>query len=373
VHKQVDIIIAGGGLSGLTAAIVLSKNFSVLVVDPDSYPRHKMCGEYLSNEVHDVLREIGLSLDELTGVVLDTFELTSPSGRQVRAKLPLGGTGISRYALDHALYKLAKERSQFIQARVQQAHYNDNNFSVVINDEVHTCKQLIMATGKRSNMDKTLNRDFMNKKSPWLAVKMHYEFDMPANLVQLHSFEGGYAGLSKVENNAVNCCYLVHYDSFKRFKDIQAFQDQVMSVNKHLDTFFSNATEQWEKPITISQISFEEKQPVEDHIMMIGDTAGLIHPLCGNGMAMAIHSAIIASGQLTKFLNGKKTRDHMLIDYGMEWKQVFATRLQYGRYLQRVLLSKTLTTIGYGAIENIPYLLPKIIKKTHGKPVRLHV
>ncbi|MDP5078183.1 MAG: NAD(P)/FAD-dependent oxidoreductase [Nonlabens sp.] len=373
VHKQFDIIIAGGGLSGLTAAILLSKTFSVLLVDPDSYPRHKMCGEYLSNEVFDALKELGVSLNQLTNVRLDTFELSSPNGKTVRTKLPLGGTGISRYTLDFVLYKLVIRKAQVLEARVQQAHYVDDHFQVVVGDDVYRCKQFIMATGKRSALDKTLNRDFIFKKSPWLAVKMHYQFDMPANLVQLHNFDGGYAGLSKIENDLVNCCYLVHYDSFKKHKDINTFQEQVMAVNPQLDTFFNTAVAQWEKPITISQISFEQKQPVEDRIMMIGDTAGLIHPLCGNGMAMAIHSAIIASKNLTLYLNGKKTRDHMLIDYSTEWNSVFASRLQYGRYLQRVLLSKTLTNFGYRAVEHIPFILPAIIKQTHGKPVTLDV
>ncbi len=373
MHKYVDIIIAGGGLSGLTAAIMLSKNYSVMVVDPDDYPRHKMCGEYLSNEVYEALNTLGMSLKELTAIQLDTFEFSSPDGKTVRTKLPLGGTGISRYTLDHALYELAKKHAQFLKARVEKAHFSNNLFTVVIEEAVYTCKQFIMASGKRSNLDKTLKRDFIFKKSPWLAVKMHYDYSMPPNLVQLHSFHGGYAGLSMVENNAVNCCYLVHYDSFKKHKDIAAFQNQVMAANKHLAHFFDTAVAQWEKPITISQISFEQKLPIENHIMMIGDTAGLIHPLCGNGMAMAIHSAIIASQELMPFLNGQKTRDHMLIDYSMAWKTVFSSRLQVGRHLQNVLLSKTLTGIGYQAITSVPFMLPYIIKKTHGAPVQLHV
>lgn len=373
MQKEVDIIIAGGGLAGLTAAILLSKNFSVLLADPDTYPRHKMCGEYLSNEVYEVLEALGISLNDFTNIHLDTFEFSSPGSKTVKARLPLGGTGISRYTLDHELYKLAIKKAEFVLGRVQDATYHNHGFNVIIEQESYRCKQFIMATGKRSNLDKNLQRDFINKKSPWLAVKMHYEYDMPANLVQLHTFNGGYAGLSKVENNLVNCCYLVNYESFKQFKDILVFQEQVMAVNPQLAHFFDKATATWEKPITISQISFEEKQPIEDHAIMIGDTAGLIHPLCGNGMAMAIHSAVIASRQLTQFLNGKKTRDHMLIDYSMEWKNVFATRLQYGRYLQRLLLSKTLTGYAYKAISQVPFVLPAIIKKTHGKPIKLHV
>ncbi|MCP5570310.1 hypothetical protein NL300_28085, partial [Klebsiella pneumoniae] len=66
---------------------------------------------------------------------------------------------------------------------------------------------VIGAFGKRSNLDVSLSRKFIKKKSPWLAVKAHYTCDVPENEVSLHNFKGGYCGISKVENNAVNVCY----------------------------------------------------------------------------------------------------------------------------------------------------------------------
>lgn len=373
MEKSYDIIIAGGGLAGLTAAILLSRKYCVLVIDPDSYPRHKMCGEYLSNEVAALINELGINLGSLSDVQINTFTFSAPDGKKVQTKLPLGGTGISRFTLDKALYEEASKKATFLEDKVNQVHFVSNEFQVLTATQVFNCKQFIMATGKRSNLDKALQRNFIQHKSPWLAVKMHYAYDMPINHVQLHTFKGGYAGLSRVENDAVNLCYLVTYDSFKKYKDITTFQEQVMATNTHLDSFFKKATPLWEQPITISQISFETKEAIENRIMMIGDTAGLIHPLCGNGMAMAIHSAYIASSHVAKFLDHKMTRDNMLINYSMEWKRNFDTRLAYGRMLQKVFLHPLQTRLAYKALTLFPFLLPIIIRKTHGKPIKIHV
>lgn len=370
MEKNYDIIIAGGGLSGLVGAILLSQNSNVLIIDPDEYPRHKMCGEYLSLEVADFLKKMGLDLSLLTKKEINQFSFTRNKTSISSTELPLGGVGISRYTLDYALYQKAKEKATFLTHRVTDVHYVNDSFQVIAGNNVYTARQFIMATGKRSLLDKKLDRPFIQNKSPWLAVKMHYKYDMPPNKVELHAFKGGYAGLSQIENGNVNLCYLAHYDSFKKYKDIDEFNLEVLSKNKALNTFFKTATPLWKKPISISQISFEEKEPVENKIVMIGDTAGLIHPLCGNGMAMAIHSAQIASKHIQNYLDNKMTRDQMLINYSVEWRKTFSSRLKYGRWLQHILLNEKYTNIAYTLIERIPFLLPLIIKKTHGKPIQ---
>jgi flavin-dependent dehydrogenase len=364
-----DVIIAGGGLAGLTSALLLSKTHRVLVIDPDDYPRHKMCGEYLSAEVFPFLKSEGLDLSTLTPYQFDELVFSTQNGHQLTTQLPLGGFGISRYALDFALYEKVIAQAQVEKDRVLNISQKDTHFEVTTPKGVFTCKQAIMATGKRSVLDKNLKRPFIAQKSPWLAVKMHYDYDMPANEVQLHNFQGGYAGLSKVENANVNLCYLVTFESFKRFKNVDSFNENVLSQNPHLERFFKSAVPQWEQPITISQISFEQKKPIENGVMMAGDTAGLIHPLCGNGMAMAIHSGLLAARAIVPFLKGASNQNIVSKNYTDTWNDNFKSRLRMGRYLQGILLHPVYTKTALGVLKNIPAALPMIIKKTHGKPI----
>ena len=143
-----------------------------------------------------------------------------------------------------------------------------------------------------------------------------------------------------------------------------------MSKNKALHTFFSKATPLFDAPLTISQVSFQSKKPVENHIFMIGDSAGLIHPLCGNGMAMAIHSAKLFSELFLKH-GGKNPENRNFIEnaYTKSWNSTFSNRVRTGRLIQRVLMNQTATNIGFSAVKTIPYLLKSIIKKTHGNPI----
>ncbi|SCY05033.1 Dehydrogenase (flavoprotein) [Nonlabens sp. Hel1_33_55] len=365
-----DIIIGGGGLSGLFAAVTLSHHYKVLVIDTDDYPRHKMCGEYLSAEVQELLTNQNINLKNLTSVCISQFEISTLEDSTISAQLPLGGFGISRYHLDNALYQEALKRCEFVKDRVVDLKSNNNIQTVTTANNSFTCKQVILATGKRSLLDKKLGRDFIKTKSEWLAVKMHYEYDMPDDKVELHNFEGGYAGLSRLETGAVNLCYLTSYESFKKYKDIDAFQREVLCQNIKLQQFFAAAKPLWEKPIAISQIAFGSKQINNTDFLFIGDSAGLIHPLCGNGMAMAIHSAHLATKQVSRFLQGKTDRPTMIQSYTKEWNKAFKSRMRYGSWIQKILIHKRWTRVMYQLISRMPFLLPVIIRKTHGKSVQ---
>ncbi|MGL2964147.1 NAD(P)/FAD-dependent oxidoreductase [Flavobacterium sp. RSB2_4_14] len=371
--KENEVIIIGGGLAGLTAAIHLRKlDIPVTLIEKNSYPKHKVCGEYISNEVLPYLNWLNISISALQPTKINKLQFSTISGKTIHTTLPLGGFGISRYTLDNYLYiKALKNGVTVLQDAVTNIHFDNNTFAITTADGTIIKATLVIgAFGKRSNIDIQLNRDFIHHKSPWLAIKAHYEGNFPNDVVGLHNFNGGYCGVSKVEDNKINICYLASFESFKVYKSSSEYQENVLEQNPHLKTIFQNSKLLFEKPLTISQISFEQKQPVEQHILMIGDTAGLIHPLCGNGMAMAIHSAKIVSEVIADFSNGKiKTRAAMEETYTKQWNKTFSTRLKTGRLLANILLQPKLSEFLYRIIIIAPFLLTRIIKKTHGKPI----
>lgn len=413
-----DIIIAGGGLAGLTAAIHLSKaGFKVTVFEKNPYPHHKVCGEYISNEVVPYLRELGIYPATLQPTQINKFQFSSTSGKLISAPLPLGGFGLSRYAFDHYLMQKALEYGcRVIQDTVLHIHLKDNNLKGNglknsnfndqkrgdLNDKKHSaddnsndyllgdsgdhskhrgiqfevqtashgtlnCPVVIAAYGKRTTLDNKLNRAFMKKPSPWLAVKAHYRGSFDDTLVALHHFKGGYCGVSMVENNLLNICYLTDYQTFKKYRSLEEFQQQVLFKNKHLRSIIENSSMVFEVPLSIGQISFQEKEAVESHILMIGDAAGLIHPLCGNGMSMAIHSAKICAEQVIHYLtNEKVSRKEMEQAYSHLWKRHFKDRLYMGKLLAALLRKEKIADMMTSGLAHFPSILPQLIKRTHG-------
>jgi menaquinone-9 beta-reductase len=375
--NQSKVVIIGGGLAGLTAAIHLRKlDIPVTLIEKNTYPKHKVCGEYISNEVLPYFEWLNISIEELKPTHINKLQFSTISGKTINTDLPLGGFGVSRYALDYFLYQKAVANGcQVIPESVEKIEFENDEFRIVTSEGTTMQSAIVIgAFGKRSNIDIQLNRNFIQQKSPWLAVKAHFEGDFPNDVVGLHNFNGGYCGVSKVENDRINICYLASYETFKEHKHSDLYQKEVLEQNPHLKSILTNSKLLFEKPLTISQISFEQKQPVENHILMIGDTAGLIHPLCGNGMAMAIHSAKIVAEVIDDFLKEKiKSRVALEQNYTQHWNQTFKSRLKTGRLLANLLLNPKLSDFVFRIVMIAPFLLPMIIKKTHGKPITVSV
>jgi flavin-dependent dehydrogenase len=373
MEKCTDVLIVGGGLAGLASGIHLAqKGVSVTLIEKETYPKHKVCGEYISNEILPYLNWLGVDISSLNPVKIDRFEFSSEAGTCVKAQLPLGGVGVSRYQLDNYLYEHAvKNGCTVVKDNVTTVSFSNDAFVVTTPSENYNAKIVLGAYGKRSGIDVALSRTFIQKKSPWLAVKAHYKGNFPDDVVALHNFPGGYCGVSKVENDVINICYLADYETFKQYKNIEEYQRAVLYKNPLLREIISNSTLLFEKPLAISQISFEAKESVENHILMMGDTAGLIHPLCGNGMAMAIHSAKIASELAIDFLNGSFSRQELEDKYRAAWRHNFNKRLVMGRALAKALKNPALTKQLLKVIVLFPSILPALIRQTHGKPIKI--
>ncbi|TRX42932.1 NAD(P)/FAD-dependent oxidoreductase [Flavobacterium restrictum] len=374
--KNKEILIIGGGLAGLTAAIHLSKiGFQVLVIEKNAFPKHKVCGEYISNEVLPYFNWLGITIETLQPTRITNLQFSTANGTTITSALPLGGFGISRYTLDYFLYQKALENGcQFLQETVENVTFSNTKFKVeTTTNQLFEYEIVLGAFGKRSTLDQKLKRSFFQKKSNWLGVKAHYTGNFPDDLVGLHHFEGGYCGVSKVENDILNICYLTDYKTFKPYKNTEDYQKMWICKNPNLKSIFENATLLFEKPLTISQIAFDKKEAVYDHMLLIGDTAGLIHPLCGNGMAMAIHSAKLAAELVAEYNKGTiASRTKLEHKYTQVWNFNFKHRIQSGRWLAQLLQHQKATALALQIIIWFPALLTFIITKTHGKPIVIH-
>lgn len=371
--NQNEVLIAGGGLAGLTCALHLLKaGLQVTLIEKNTYPHHKVCGEYISNEVLPYLQWLDADPYELLPASINRLSVSSLNGKIIGCELPLGGFGLSRFTLDNFLYEKVIQRGcNVINDQVTDITFKGDLFELNTKQSgILSSRLVIGAFGKRSALDQKLSREFMRRKSPWIAVKAHYKGIIPSDLVQLHNFAGGYCGVSAVENKRVNICYLADFESFKACRNLQDFQEKVLYKNRHLKQVFEESTMLFDQPLTISQVSFAKKELVNNHVLMIGDTAGLIHPLCGNGMAMAIHSAKICAELSAKYMKGHLvSRAALEKQYTLTWNENFKKRLLMGRLLSAILKKDKLFTPLQQLLTYFPSALPEIVKMTHGKPI----
>ncbi|PJJ53310.1 NAD(P)/FAD-dependent oxidoreductase [Hymenobacter chitinivorans] len=367
-----DVLIIGGGLGGLTAALDLrQRGYAVTLVERKHYPFHKVCGEYVSNEVLPYLRRLGADPAPLGPAAITRFVLSSPAGRMLTSPLDLGGFGISRYQLDYFLFQLAQDRGVVFHqpATVTEVAFDEaaNEHRVTLADGRQLSARVVLgAYGKRANLDRQLQRSFFQQRSPYLGVKYHLRLDFPRDTIALHNFADGYAGLSAIEDDKYCFCYLTTRQNLKAHSTIGAMQEQVLARNPHLGRVLREAEFLYEQPEVINEISFAPKNCVEDHVLMCGDAAGLITPLCGNGMAMAIHGAERASFHLDQFLQGRCSRPALEAAYRRDWQQHFGPRLWVGRAVQRLFGRPVLSEAVVGGMRHWPGGVRALMRRTHG-------
>lgn len=373
MELRAEVLIIGGGLAGLTSAIHLCKaGKRVILIEKHAYPQHKVCGEYISNEVLPYLQYLDVDPAVLFPSEISRLQVSNISGSSCETRLPVGGFGISRYAFDNFLYEKALAAGcEIIHDRVRNVQFNADAFTVYTPTNTFYAKVVLGAFGKREQLDHALDRAFAKKRSGWLAVKAHYKATHPSDLVALHNFPGGYCGVSKVEHDIVNICYLVNYKSFKKFKNITEHQQAVLYKNPRLKRLLENSQMLFETPLSISQIAFDTKEKIKDHILMIGDTAGLIHPLCGNGMSMAIHAAGICSALVLAYLEERISKSQLEQQYVGEWNSHFNRRIQAGRILSGILLKPGAAEFVMKVLVNFPALFKPMIRMTHGSPLHM--
>jgi flavin-dependent dehydrogenase len=368
-----DVTIVGGGLAGLITAILLVRDgIPAKVIEKKRYPFHRVCGEYISNETVPFLESQGLFPSELQPSSVTEFQLTSVNGSEARLHLDLGGFGISRYAFDDFLYKVAlKEGVEFaLETEVEDISFKEDVFELKTTHDVLHSRIVIGSYGKRSRIDHQLNRPFIHRRSPWVGVKYHARTKQPPFVISLHNFPKGYCGISNVEDGKTNVCYLTHRDNIRQYGTIAGMEENILFRNPWLKKMFLESEFLFEKPEVINEISFETKQPVDNHLLMTGDAAGMIAPLCGNGMAMAIRSALIASRWVSSFAHGRITRDEMEFRYAAEWKSIFATRLWAGRQVQRLFGGESASNGAVWVLANMRLVGNVLVRSTHGRPFR---
>lgn len=326
---------------------------------------HRVCGEYISVEAESFLNKLGV--DTTASSRIHQLLVSAPSGRTLRSPLDSGGFGMSRYELDRQLYELALKSGVSVQTNCSVEsieNVSTNQIVKTADGRFFRAALAISAHGKRSSLDRYWNRTFFKKRSPYVGVKYHIRSDFDTSTIALHNFLDGYCGFSAIENNAYCLCYLSSRENLRKHGSIKKMEEAVLWRNPHLKKIWQESEFLWEEPLVINEISFSPKTRIENGVFQVGDSAGMIAPLCGNGMSMALHGAKL----LSEFILDTKSLDSNRIfsDYERVWKREFSTRLLVGRIIQGMFGSESMTNAMIRVLSLSPAATRGIIRLTHG-------
>jgi len=136
-----------------------------------------------------------------------------------------------------------------------------DNFTLQVNSGDFTCKTVIGAYGKKSKIDKVLNRPFAKaKKLPennFVGIKYHLKSEVPAKQIELHLFENGYAGISQIEDGKSCFCYLTTANQMQKVNgSIERLENEILVKNEHLKHYLNSSTKLFSPALSISQIEY---------------------------------------------------------------------------------------------------------------------
>src|SRR6185436_17835152 len=136
--------------------------------------------------------------------------------------------------------------------------------------------------------------------------------------------------------------------------DIDSFIRWMRTQNPCLEDWLNSANMISDRWLSISEVPFVPKRPVINDVIMAGDAAGLIAPLAGDGIAMALHSGQIAGSFASRFLNSEISGERFFQAVASAWRSQFQARLRLSWALQPLMFHPVLSSIALNIIRSAP-------------------
>lgn len=370
-----DAIVIGGGLAGCSTALQLARrNHDVVLVEKATYPRHKLCGEFLSPEAQASFRRLGVleSIDDAGATSIASARLTGPRGTVAEQSLPETALGLSRYRLDALLFRRACEEGvdgrQNTRATAITGSLN-GGFTVQTNSGTLDGRLVVGAYGRRSGIDRKLNRPFFDNPSEYVAFKAHYAgpSDAVAETIEVHAAPGGYCGVGPVEEGRVTVCWIGTTTALKAARGSpNEMLHNTLCQNPILADRLAPLTRVSDRFEAVSRVPLTTKEQIVDDVCMVGDSAGMIAPLCGDGMAMALRTADLFAPLASDFLSGRRTAKAFREAYQQQWNHRFRRRLRLGRWMHAAAFQPMAATALLSVCRTVPPLTRWLIRATRG-------
>jgi menaquinone-9 beta-reductase len=360
-----DAAIIGGGPAGAAAACLLARaGRSTVLFEREAGPRHKVCGEFISVEAAAYLSALGLDPERLGALPIHYVRLIQGE-RTATATLPFPAFSLSRDVMDEALLNAAAGQGAEIRRGVIVRGLTEDADSVTLQaGEPVRASTAFLATGKHELRGHRRPPGAINDL---IGFKRHLtlapaQAGILAGHVEVLLFPGGYAGLQPIPGGRANLCLVIAKDVHDRLdRDWDALVDYLARSSAIFAERLAGAVPCWPKPLSIYGIPYgfvHRAEAPSPRIHRLGDQLAVIPSFCGDGIAIALHSAALA---MDRHLAGEPPLNGA----------AFASQIRTATLLARAARHPFLQTLATTACRLSPGLLRSMASATRIQGVSL--
>lgn len=365
MNRIQDVAVIGAGIAGSSVAKSLAdRGWEALLIDRQMFPRHKVCGEFLSPESQRTLNALGLReyIESLHPSLLNRTRLIFSHGDALEIPLPGIALGVSRHALDSTLHHAAQKSGVHVLTgtTVTSVYPNDRGYTIETRQEMgrktFEARAVIAAWGANRRVGLPGHTPNGSANQNYIGVKSHFSGIEMESVVELYFFSGGYAGISPIEGGRVNVAALLTRNAFQHTeKTILGMIDAAARRNPMLYRKLAQAVLVPGTQAAVAPVDLKRKPVAWDMIPHVGDAALMMPPLCGDGMSMALRSSQLCAFLADCYLRGEISLSGWKQQYTQSIQREFKGPLRWGRLLQWLL-----------GVPVLPRLLPGLAHLTPG-------
>jgi flavin-dependent dehydrogenase len=356
---QFDLAIIGAGPAGTSAAITAARLGSrVLLLEARDFPRHKVCGEFVSAEALDVLAGLLSDLPSTrplfdNAIAIDRTRLFLGT-RVVEAPVVPPGLSITRYDLDANLWQVAQDAGVETRENCEVLAVNgDGPYRLQTASGEFTAAALIVAAGRWSQFTSDLTVPAGPK---WIGLKAHFQERNPERSSDLYFFWNGYCGVQPIASHVVNVSAMVRSDAATSLPQVFALHPRL----RRRAAAWKAATQS----VSTSPLIYRPPQPVRGNILFAGDAAAFIDPFVGDGISIALRSGRVAGQCASRFLGGETTLTESAERYGREYSRQFAPLLSAAARVRSLMSLPEFAKPAVFELLRFPGVMPFVIRKT---------
>jgi flavin-dependent dehydrogenase len=386
-HFDYDVIIAGGGPAGASAAIHLTMGGArVLLVEQKKFPRPKLCGEFISPECVPHFEQLGVAAQMFAANPSRLTETVFYARRGQSVRVPsvwfgAGGfaLGLSRAEMDERFLRRASEagatvleNAQVVNLLVEQSRVKGVTVKHDRKELLYSAPVTIDATGRARSLARRLAKS-ENRTTPHRAALVAFKAHLTGAKVapgacEIYFYRGGYGGLSSIENGLSNLCFIASAQAVRECgADPERVMREVLCRNRRAADTLGPArlVSPW-LAVTLEGFGRNAVTPAPG-LLLIGDAASFIDPFTGSGMLMALESGQLAArviGDHFKAGGSDASITGLAASYKAAYRSRFDSRLRTCSLIRRAAFVPGLAQLAIGVFGTSERLRRRVSRAT---------